>query len=603
MRNLKIGTRLALGFGLIIILLLIMSGIGAWRMIDGQKANDNLEERQIANSLILQWARQVEVNANQALAAANLTNPDVLAVFKKGMDASDQHASETRAKIEAMVTSPEAKALYGNAMKARESYVTGRTQAFKDLDNGDYAKADTFFNVEMPKITATYIAEIDKLSKFQGDFVSHLFSESKRATELGLSILAVATLLALILGPLFSWRVTRSITHPLRHAVALAGSVSQRDLSQDIHPQGKDEVTLLEQALRNMGQDLRSTVSEIRTGSDAIASASAEISAGNLDLSSRTEQQASSLAETAATMEQITATVRQNADNAQQANTLAASAAKTATDGGAIVAELVSTMSEINTKSQQVADIIGVIDSIAFQTNILALNAAVEAARAGEQGRGFAVVASEVRALAQRSAGAAKEIKGLIDTSVESTAKGNEQASRAGATMQDIVDGINRVTDIMGEISAASREQTTGIEEINSAVTQMDDVTRQNASLVEESAAAATSLQEQADTLAQLVATFTLSKTDAGAGAQPGAQSRTQSSAQAGAAPGAGAARASQPPRLPSAPEKVVSPAPQRARSASAADAPAARAAAKPALRAPGKPAPASADTGEWTEF
>ncbi|CAM3882880.1 methyl-accepting chemotaxis protein [Castellaniella denitrificans] len=605
MRNLKIGTRLALGFGLIIILLLIMSGIGAWRMIDSQRANDNLEERQAANALILQWARQVEVNANQALAAANLTNPDVLAVFKKGMDASDKQAADIRAKIEAMITSPEAKALYASTMKVRDTYVQGRTQAFKDLDNGDYAKADTFFNQEMPKITARYIAEIDKLSQFQGDFVARLFNESEQSTKLGLSILAVATLLALILGPLFAWLVTRSITQPLRRAVDLAGTVARRDLSRDIQPQGKDEVTLLEQALRNMGHDLRNAVSEIRTGSDAIASASAQISAGNLDLSSRTEEQASSLAETAATMEEITATVRQNADNAQQANTLAASAAKTATDGGAIVAELVSTMGEINAKSQQVADIIGVIDSIAFQTNILALNAAVEAARAGEQGRGFAVVASEVRALAQRSAGAAKEIKGLIDTSVESAAKGNEQASRAGATMQDIVDSINRVTDIMGEISAASREQTTGIEEINSAVTQMDDVTRQNASLVEESAAAASSLQEQADTLARLVATFTLNQTDAtGAGASARAHTGAGAGAHAGAsAPGAGAARPAQPARLPSAPEKVVSPAPQRPRQSPQADAPAPRAAAKPALRAPGKPAPASADTEEWTEF
>ncbi|MCZ4331230.1 MCP four helix bundle domain-containing protein, partial [Castellaniella denitrificans] len=329
MRNLKIGTRLALGFGLLIILLLIMSGIGAWRMIDSQRANDNLEERQTANTLILQWARQVEVNANQALAAANLTNPDVLAVFKKGMEASDKREADIRARIEAMITSPETQALYGSAMKVREAYTQGRTQAFKDLDNGDYAKADAFFNQEMPKITAHYIAEIDKLSKFQGDFVSHLFSESAQAARLGLSILAVATLLALILGPLFAWLVTRSITGPLRHAVELAGSVARRDLSRDIQPQGKDEVTSLEQALRNMGRDLRNAVGEIRSGSDAIASASAQISAGNLDLSSRTEQQASSLAETAATMEEITATVRQNADNAQQANTLAASAAKT----------------------------------------------------------------------------------------------------------------------------------------------------------------------------------------------------------------------------------------------------------------------------------
>ncbi|MHA3903928.1 methyl-accepting chemotaxis protein [Castellaniella sp. WN] len=612
MRNLKIGTRLALGFGLIIILLLIMSGIGAWRMIDSQRANDNLEERQTANALILQWARQVEVNANQALAAANLTNPDVLAVFKKGMDASDKQAADIRAKIEPMITSPEAQTLYANTMKVRETYIQGRTQAFKDLDNGDYAKADNFFNQEMPKITAHYIAEIDKLSQFQGDFVTHLFDESEQATRLGLTVLAVATLLALILGPLFAWRVTRSVTHPLLHAVKLAEAVAHRDLSADVIARGTDEIGQLLNALATMTRNLRGALGEVRSGSDAIASASAQISAGNLDLSSRTEQQASSLAETAATMEQITATVRQNADNAQQANTLAASAAKTATDGGAIVAELVSTMSEINTKSQQVADIIGVIDSIAFQTNILALNAAVEAARAGEQGRGFAVVASEVRALAQRSAGAAKEIKGLIDTSVESTAKGNEQASRAGATMQDIVDGINRVTDIMGEISAASREQTTGIEEINAAVTQMDDVTRQNASLVEESAAAASSLQAQADTLAKLVATFTLSQDEAATGAGAGTNAaRTHAGAGAGAhaggasasAPGAGAARSAQPARLPSAPEKVVSPAPTRPRHDARAGAPAPRAAAKPALRAPGKPAPASADTEEWTEF
>ncbi|WP_368648369.1 methyl-accepting chemotaxis protein [Castellaniella ginsengisoli] len=592
MRNLKIGTRLALGFGFVILLLLTMSGIGAWRMLDTQQDNQTLDEHLRTTALIQQVARQINKSANltQATLAAD---PDTLRRLKQDIETTDGQADDLAGQLMESLSRPQAADLLRAIGQAHDAFVEGRSQAFKDLDSGNYGEAEAFFNRDMPKQTASLMDQLDQLAQMQADAVQRLFSDSAQSSRLGLIVLAAATLLALILGPLFAWRVTRSITHPLRYAVTLAQAVARRDLSADAVARGRDEIGQLLNALATMTRNLRGALGEVRSGSDAIASASAQISAGNLDLSSRTEQQASSLAETAATTEQITATVRQNADNAQQANTLAASAARTATDGGAIVAELVSTMSEINTKSQQVADIIGVIDSIAFQTNILALNAAVEAARAGEQGRGFAVVASEVRALAQRSAGAAKEIKGLIDTSVESTAKGNEQAARAGATMQDIVDSIHRVTDIMGEISAASREQTTGIEEINAAITQMDDVTRQNASLVEESAAAAGSLQEQADTLARLVATFTLSRDEA-ADAQAGAASGT---------PGANnAAQPPRPARLPSAPEKVVSPAPQAPRRSARADAPA-PAASKPALRAPGRPAPASAGDEEWTEF
>ncbi|CAM5211125.1 Methyl-accepting chemotaxis protein OS=Castellaniella defragrans OX=75697 GN=HNR28_002590 PE=3 SV=1 [Castellaniella defragrans] len=509
------------------------------------------------------------------------------------MEASEKRSAALQKEIEGTIRQPEAVALFQKIVTIRKRYTDGRTRAFKDLDNGDYDKADKFFNQEMPKITSDYIAEIDKLSHFQNSYVKRLSDQGAQANELGLIVLAIATLLALLLGPLFAWRTTRGITHPLSNVLTLAEGISRRDLTRDIHAGHRDEVGQLMRALGTMTSNLRSTVSEVRNGADSIAQAAAQITAGNLDLSSRTEQQASSLAQTAATMEEITATVRQNADNVQQANTLATAAAKTATDGGSIVAELVATMGEINQKSRQVADIIGVIDSIAFQTNILALNAAVEAARAGEQGRGFAVVASEVRALAQRSAAAAKEIKTLIDASVQSTGKGNDQASHAGATMQDIVEGINRVTDIMGEINAANREQTTGIEEINTAVTQMDDVTRQNASLVEESTAAASSLQEQADALAQLVNTFRLTKAAPGAtNSNPEPQAGEQSPH---AAPKAGAL----PP--PSALEKSTHkpPAPQRPRRTESAVKP--QPAAKPALRAPNRPAPD--DNEEWTEF
>ncbi|CAM3622512.1 methyl-accepting chemotaxis protein [Castellaniella denitrificans] len=509
-RGIKISTRLSLGFGILILITVLLAGLGVLETRKNLENGETVQVRNEINAKILQWARSVEVNGEHTLALTHIPDPAAREAIQAKMATTSKHITSLQDQIGTLLQTAEGRALYEKVLEARKNYTGQRKTAIEDQKKGDADKANKFFLQDMPGLIAAYQDSIDALYTFQQERERQLFAESQQAGQRTQVLVTLAAILALACGILLAWRISRSITQPLRQAMALADAVARRELDHDVTPQGKDELTALEHNLHDMMVSLQQTVLDVRTGADSIASASSQITAGNLDLSSRTEEQASSLAETAATMEEITATVRQNADNAQQANTLAASAAKTATDGGAIVAELVSTMGEINAKSQQVADIIGVIDSIAFQTNILALNAAVEAARAGEQGRGFAVVASEVRALAQRSAGAAKEIKGLIDTSVESAAKGNEQASRAGATMQDIVDSINRVTDIMGEISAASREQTTGIEEINSAVTQMDDVTRQNASLVEESAAAASSLQEQADTLAQLVATFRL---------------------------------------------------------------------------------------------
>jgi methyl-accepting chemotaxis protein len=302
--------------------------------------------------------------------------------------------------------------------------------------------------------------------------------------------------------------ITGAITTPINEAVKVARTVASGDLTSRIEVHTTEETGQLLGALKDMNDSLIRIVGQVRTGTDTIATASSEIASGNLDLSSRTEEQASSLEETASSMEELTSTVRQNADNARQANTLAASASGVAQRGGEVVSRVVETMDSINASSAKIVDIIAVIDGIAFQTNILALNAAVEAARAGEQGRGFAVVAGEVRTLAHRSAAAAKEIKELIGDSVEKVGAGSKLVEEAGSTMDDIVTSVARVTDIMGEISMATQEQSTGIDQINMAVGQMDTVTQQNAALVEEAAAAAASLQEQAARLAEVVSVF-----------------------------------------------------------------------------------------------
>ncbi|MFC5459273.1 methyl-accepting chemotaxis protein [Massilia niabensis] len=311
-------------------------------------------------------------------------------------------------------------------------------------------------------------------------------------------------------GSLFAWFLIRGITRAIAEALRLTRSVAEGDLTQTIRIDSNDEIGQLLAALRDMNTKLSGLVSQVRSGTETIGTASQQIAAGNLDLSSRTEQQASSLEETASSLEELTSTVQGNASNAHQANTLAATASAVAVKGGVVISEVVGTMYQINDSAKKIVDIITVIDGIAFQTNILALNAAVEAARAGEQGRGFAVVASEVRTLAQRSANAAKEIKHLIGDSVEKVEAGTKLVANAGATMDEIVQSVQHVTDIMAEISSASQEQTSGIEQINQAVSQMDQVTQQNAALVEEAAAASESMQEQAAHLAEIVSVFKL---------------------------------------------------------------------------------------------
>jgi methyl-accepting chemotaxis protein len=435
---------------------------------------------------------------------------DEMATYEKSMDVTWAALQKSRAEYQALISEPEERVVYPVFEKLLNEYALEHNKVIAISHTQDTEQATTLSRGKSLQLNREMNTALDKLTEVN-------VAGAVRAGETADTVYAQARLwvLGLLLGcivlglGLALW-IARIVARPLAEAVKVAQSVAAGDLTSHIEAQTTDETGLLLEALRAMNHSLVNIVGEVRTGTDTIATASSQIASGNQDLSSRTEEQASSLEETAASMEELTSTVKQNADNARQANQLAVSASEVAVKGGNVVSQVVDTMGSINASSKKIVDIIGVIDGIAFQTNILALNAAVEAARAGEQGRGFAVVASEVRSLAQRSAAAAKEIKTLIGDSVEKVEEGSKQVEEAGRTMDEIVGSVKRVTDIMGEITAASQEQTSGIEQINQAISQMDQVTQQNAALVEEASAAAQSLQEQAGSLVQAVSIFKL---------------------------------------------------------------------------------------------
>ncbi|WP_432239238.1 methyl-accepting chemotaxis protein [Herbaspirillum robiniae] len=431
-------------------------------------------------------------------------------------------------------------------------------------------KIDEAREVLIKEVTPVYLRlfdSLDKVVKLNVDAADATDKEAQVRYENSRTMIIVILACCIGLGLLLATWVARIVSRPLQDAMHVAQRVADGDLTVDIKPAGRDETGRLMQSLKAMNDSLLRIVSQVRQGTDTISTASREIASGNLDLSSRTEQQASSLEETASAMEELTSTVKQNADNARQANQLANSASDVAVQGGSVVGQVVDTMGAINESSRKIVDIIAVIDGIAFQTNILALNAAVEAARAGEQGRGFAVVASEVRSLAQRSAAAAKEIKTLIDDSVAKVDTGSKLVEQAGTTMTEVVASVRRVTDIVGEITAASSEQSDGIEQVNIAITQMDEVTQQNAALVEQAAAAAGSLQDQAEKLAELVSVFKLDRSYAAGATQaprPSAAARpapkpAPKAAAATAAPAAPAIRQA-PAKAPALPPKKSEP-------------------------------------------
>ena len=415
-------------------------------------------------------------------------------------------------KLEALLASPQEKAEWESFKRGLSAYYETSVRLFT-LSNAGVSEADAtlkYLRGDSRTAFRALFKQTEDMVARNASGAGDSFTHAQGTYANAKTITFVMIMLSIGIATGLGWWVTGQITRPLTKAVQAATDIAQGDLTCDVHATGNDETAQLLQTMSNMQDSLAKVVAHVRQGAESVATASAEIAQGNHDLSARTEQQASALEETAASMEELGATVKQNADSAQRANQLAMSASSVAVQGGEVVSQVVETMKDINDASRKISDIISVIDGIAFQTNILALNAAVEAARAGEQGRGFAVVASEVRSLAGRSADAAKEIKSLINASVERVEHGSALVEKAGTTMTEVVHSIQRVTDIMGEISAASTEQALGVSQVGEAVTQMDQATQQNAALVEQMAAAAMSLRSQAQELVQLVATFKL---------------------------------------------------------------------------------------------
>ena len=510
LKQLRIGTRLGIAFAGVLVLMLLVAGVGVrgiYRVADGLETVyrdrtvplaqlgelNNLSTR---NRLLI-----VEMLRSPSFDEIKRRSDDLSANLKRGQALLDEYLASH--------LTPTENDLAQRFVAARKAYVDeGLLPVSTALASGGVSTALQIYEEKTQPLGAKARELSDQLVKLQVDEAAAEYQRGQDTRSTAVAATALLTTVALLLGAAMAWLITRSITEPVHRAVGFAQAVANGDLTSAIEPEGRDEIATLLGALSQMNQGLVNIVRQVRQGADAILTGAGEIASGNADLSQRTEQQAASLEETAASMEEMNATVRQNADTAQTATQLAASASHVAARGGEVVNQVIATMSDISGSSKKIADIIGVIDGIAFQTNILALNAAVEAARAGEQGRGFAVVAGEVRSLAQRSAQAAREIKSLIGQSVGNVETGSRLVGEAGATMGDIVSQVKRVADLIGEIGSATQEQTTGIGQVSEAVSQLDRVTQQNAALVEEAAAAADSLRQQAQRMNEVVGVF-----------------------------------------------------------------------------------------------
>ena len=511
LRTLRVGPRLGLGFGLILLITALTASIGIWRIqtlaADSERVSTVEMERQ---AQVERWAAGLRLNWVRTEAFLKAIDREYMDQLQASTEATTVDIEQTVQRIHTLVTDDAGKALLASVDAAQTAY-TQRLAEIRELHRGGEPNVPSLVDKDLRPLADKTLTALDALRQHMAQLLSASLQRSSSVAQTSEWILGACALAAIALGLALAALVTRSIVQPVQRSRQLAQAIAQGDLTYALEATGSDEPGQLLQTLGAMQQQLAGIVGEVRRGAEGVATASAEIAHGNSDLSARTEQQASALEETSASMEELNSTVRQNADNARAANQLALKAQTVATQGGDVVAEVVRTMKGINDSSRKISDIIGVIDGIAFQTNILALNAAVEAARAGEQGRGFAVVASEVRSLAGRSADAAKEIKALIGASVERVEAGSALVDRAGNTMSEVVQAIGRVTEIVSEISAASQEQSQGVAQVGEAVTQMDQATQQNAALVEESAAAADGLKVQAAQLVHAVAVFRLS--------------------------------------------------------------------------------------------